>query len=200
MIGIPSAGSMRDETAESIFNAQREGFSFPTILKIERGPYIDHNQMKLVQDAKEQKATHLLLNETDIVFPHWAINELVEHEEMVIGATYNFKTLTPPGCIEVGVAPLVKLWDGDGKPRNISMEEVPVTTFKCYSVPTGFILIDMKVFDVISHPYFVNAWGGWGGMKYTGSDVYFCEQVRKAGLDVLCDPTITVGHLGSYQY
>jgi len=114
-----------------------------------------------------------------------------------VGASYNFKTLSPPNCKKQGVAPLVKMWDGDGNPREIMMEELPSTLFKCYSVPNGFMLVNMKVFDLISYPYFKNDWEGDG---FKGGDIYFCENVRKAGIDVWCDPTVTVGHIGSYTY
>ncbi len=197
MIGLPSSGSIRDGTVESVFNTQREGFLFPTILKIRNGPYIDHNQMKLVEEAREHKATHLMLIETDNVFSPWAIEQLVEQDKMVIGASYNFKTLTPPECKKEGVAPLVKLWNEDGSPRNITTEELPLSIFKCYSIPLGFVLINMSVFDLIEHPYFINI---WRGTVFTGADVHFCEKVRAAGIDVWCDPTIKVGHVGSYVY
>ena len=203
MIGLPSSGSIRDGTTESIFNAQREGFPWPTILKTESGPYIDHNQMKLVELAREHKATHLMFIETDNVFPPWAIEQLVEDDKMMVGANYNFKTLTPPGCKEVGVAPLVKLWNEDGTPRNITMEELPSSLSPVYSIPNGFMLINMKVFDLLLHPYFINIWRGsrLKGLTFTGADVHFCEKVRgEAGLDVWCDPTIKVGHVGSYTY
>jgi len=197
MLGLASSGSMRDETAESIFNAQREGFPFPTILKFKRGPYIDHNRMGLVDLAREEKATHLMFIDTDVTFAPWAIEQLVEHEKMVVGANYNFKTLSPPGAKELGVMPLVKLWNEEGNPKNITMEDLPPTLFKAYSVPAGFMLVEMKVFDLIGHPYFANT---WEGLKYTGEDVHFCEQVGKAGIEIWCDPTILIGHLGSYTY
>jgi hypothetical protein len=197
MIGLPSAGSIKDGTAESIFNAQREGFPWPTILKIKSSPYIDYNQMCLVKLAREHKATHLMFIETDNIFPPWAIEQLVDDDLMVVGASYNFKTLTPPNCKEVGVAPLVKLWDEEGKPRDIKMDELPPILFRCYSIPNGFMLVDMKVFDLISHPYFMNVWEGEG---FKGGDVYFCENVRKAGIDIWCDPDVLVGHVGSYTY
>lgn len=197
MIGIPSSGSMRDGTAESIFNTLRGGFLFPTILKIKSSPYIDYNQMCLVKMAREEKATHLMFIETDNIFPPWAIEQLVEDDKMVVGASYNFKTLSPPGAKKEEVAPLVKMWNEKGKPREITMEELPSTIFKCYSIPNGFMLVRMEVFDMISHPYFKNVWTGEG---FKGGDVYFCENVRRAGIDVWCDPTIHVGHIGSYTY
>jgi hypothetical protein len=59
------------------------------------------------------------------------------------------------------------------------------------------MLVNMKVFDLISYPYFMNVWEGDG---FKGGDVYFCENVRKAGIDVWCDPNVLVGHVGSYTY
>ena len=197
MIGLPSSGSIKDGTVEGIFNAQREGFPWPTILKTMTGPYIDHNQMKLVELARELKATHLMLIETDNVFPPWGIEQLVESDKMVVGANYNFKTLTPPGCKEVGVAPLIKLWDENGDPRNITMEELPDSLSPVYSIPLGFALIDMKVFDRIEFPYFINI---WRGKVFTEASVHFCEKVRMGGMEVWCDPTVKVGHIGSYAY
>jgi len=33
-----------------------------------------------------------------------------------------------------------------------------------------------------------------------GEDVAFCQQAAEAGLEIWCDPTITLSHIGDYHY
>ncbi len=75
----------------------------------------------------------------------------------------------------------------------------PDKPFKCYGVPTGCTLVKMSVFDKIEKPYFSFEYTKEGIMKMS-QDIYFCKKVNKAGLEVWCDPTLEVGHIGSYQY
>jgi len=67
----------------------------------------------------------------------------------------------------------------------------------------GVGLIDMRVFERIEKPYFefiTYKKGDFKGMVKIGEDGSFCEKVKKVGIDIYCDPTIAIGHLGEYEY
>ncbi len=197
MIGVASGASMSTETAKSLFSTLQFAFSFHLQLKIIKGTYIDKNRMDLVEAAREMKASHLMFVDTDMLFPPWGIEVLFSHKKMVVGGTYNFKTFALPDAKVLGPAPTVKLIGENGEPVNPEPGTLPKEMFKCYALPGGFMMVDMKVFEIISHPYFYNC---WQGDRYTGEDVYFCERVREKGMDVWCDPTIPIYHIGPYLY
>jgi hypothetical protein len=36
--------------------------------------------------------------------------------------------------------------------------------------------------------------------EFIGEDVNFCKRANEMGLEVWCDPTIRIGHIGEYLY
>jgi hypothetical protein len=77
--------------------------------------------------------------------------------------------------------------------------KVPAQPFLCYAVPTGCLLIDLSIMAQISQPWFQVTHKPDGSVDM-GEDVWFCVQVRAAGFEVWCDPTIPVGHIGDYRF
>lgn len=197
MIGMPVGRSIDIETAESIFQTLLYGFPYPIIWKYKKGTYIDKNKCDLIEIAKKAKVTHIMQIDADVIFDPFAIETLVNHGKLVVGASYNFKTFRLPDAKEWGIASAVKLFGENGEPVNPPPNGLPKELFKCYALPGGFVLIDMKVFEMIKPPYFANV---WEPTRYVGEDVYFCEKVRAKGIDVWCDPNIPVYHVGPYLY
>lgn len=199
LIAMPVGRSIDIETAESIFQTLLFGFPFQIHWKHKKGTYIDKNKCDLIEIAKEMGVTHIMQIDADVVFPPIAIEMLFNHQKLIVGANYNFKTFRMPDAQTWGPAPTVKLFGEKGEPINPPPGGLPEELFKCYALPGGFVLINMKVFEQIEKPYFKNDWNE-DCTKYTGEDVYFCEKVRKAGIDVWCDPKIPVHHVGAYLY
>ena len=61
------------------------------------------------------------------------------------------------------------------------------------ALPTGFMLIRMSCLDKMTFPYFPCEFG-------LGEDVAFCVNAQKAGIEVWCDPTLEIKHIGDYAY
>jgi hypothetical protein len=60
------------------------------------------------------------------------------------------------------------------------------------------MLVDTGVFKLIDMPWFF--FKSLGGNAFMGEDYWFCERAKEKGIEIWCDPTIAVGHLGTYQY
>jgi len=60
----------------------------------------------------------------------------------------------------------------------------------------GFMLVRKGVFERLAYPWFRPLWLEMPGgvSEFTSEDVGFCLQAKKAGLRVLVDPTVVVGH------
>jgi len=159
------------------------------------GGYVDVNRNKIVEEALKQGTTHLMFIDADMIFPETGILQLLAREKAVIGANYNVR-LDPTSPDRTG--PTVKMFDDAGKPISVRTQDLPKEPFKCYAVATGFMMIQADVFKQLAFPYF-DAYQEANGTHHT-EDVDFCRKVNEAGLEVWCDPTIQMGHIGSCTY
>ena len=149
------------------------------------------NRIQLVKLAQENRATHIMFIDHDMAFPPGDVNpieRLLSHDKDIIGAWYNFRTRgidAPP----VGT-PLTEM----------SKSETDI--FRCKIIGTGFMLINMKVFEKFDETktnYFQFGRRGDGSLAW-GEDAYFCLEAEKLGFEVWADPLVKIGHLGEHQY
>jgi hypothetical protein len=176
---------MKVQTALSLAVAVK-ATPYDITLTARKGPYTHWNRDALVQEALESNSSHLMFIDTDVVFPHDGIHKLLGHDKDIVGAMYNVKGSVPP-------LNTIKFADSKGRYATVPHEAVPKELFKCAAIPTGFMLINMQVFDKLKKPYFPC-------VPPVGEDVAFCKAAIKADIEIWCDPTIPVGHLGDYLY
>lgn len=193
LIGICTGGSVYAETVTSLIGAmdvlKEKGIG--VMLSIQIGGYVAHNRNELVRRAQADGATHLMFIDADQTFPPSGIIRLLDHDKDIVGAMYN----TRGNYDENGkLISTLKMADEEG--NLINTGKVPAQLFKCYAVPTGFMLINMRVFDDPDMPRpFFEAGEDEKGEHYT-EDVEFCKRAHAAHYDVWCSPTIHVGHIG----
>jgi hypothetical protein len=153
------------------------------------GSGISRNRNKLVEHAKEMKATHLLQIDADSVFPSDSLKRLLVHDKDIIGATTSARAGT------VG-QPMCRPCDPEDKSDVISVSLIGM----------NFMLIKMEVFDKLRLPYYadpprylVEKDPDPSLPELIAEDEYFCMTARKAGFDVLCDMKLSkeLGHIGS---
>lgn len=197
-IGICTGGSIRAETVTSLvsnmINVAQTGIMANLLVQV--GGYVDVNRNKIVEEARKAGTTHLMFIDADMIFPEDGIMRLLAHKKDIVGANYNVR-LDPTSVVLSG--PTVKMFDKKtNKVVSMSGQDFPTELFKCYSLATGFMMIDMKVFDKLEFPYF-DAYQDKNGVHYT-EDVDFCRKANESGAEVWCDPTIRMGHIGSYTY
>jgi len=166
------------------------------ILVATRGFTIAENRNYCVVQAQKNGSDYLMFVDDDMVFPEDTLETLLTHKKEVIGVN-SFSRCLPPSST-------VGMMDKDGKymhpDKHTAYEmKVPSNLFKAYFVGAGVMLIDMTVFEMIASPYFEFIYGD-NGMVLHGEDGTFCEKVKKAGMDIWCDGSITIGHLGEYEY
>lgn len=197
VIGVCSGGTMRVETVASLFTAMfryaRETDSMPNLL-FQIGGYVDINRNKIIQEAQKAQATHILFVDNDMIFPEDAILTLMNRNKDIIGANYNVR-LDPTS--EVLSGPTTKMLV-NGVPVSMMDQDFPTKIFKCYAVATGFMMVKMKVFNKLQVPYF-DAWIDENN-NHSTEDVDFCRKAGEKGFEIFCDPTIKMGHIGSYTY
>lgn len=148
----------------------------------EEGYTISENRAYCVAQARQNDCTHLLFIDDDMIFPPDTLEKLLAHSKEIVGTVYNSRRLPLSSTVEC--------FEG---------EEIKDKLFKVKAVATGIMLINLKVFDKIDKPYFdmEHHESGWTIM---GEDSWFCRQAERKGIEVWCDPTIHISHIGNYLY
>lgn len=201
-IGLPSNGFIRTETTVSLVTAVANTKGVYFRLSNPTGCYIHENREIITLEAQKHNSTHLLFVDADMGFPPDAISTLMARNKPIIGASYNYRR---PGAQKsvIRLDPN-KYKKGEFKVKDDPVEkgkkmatiEYPKEPFECLAVATGFLLIQMWVFDKLPKPwYFFEPSTAPGGM--VGEDVWFCNLARKHGIPIWCDPTIPMIHVGS---
>jgi hypothetical protein len=70
---------------------------------------------------------------------------------------------------------------------------------QCDAIATGFMLIEMSVFDSLPIPWFKL---GWHNNQYVGEDIEFCRLLLEHNIPLYLDLTVSkkLGHLGTKSY
>lgn len=195
LVGMCSGGAIQALTVNSLIDGL-SALEIPNALSIQIGGYKPHAMNNLVKDARQIKATHLLNVDCDMIFPPDAIPKLLQANKDIVGVNYRWRgnhvtqdapqsTVRFPGNEKNGY-------------RTVLEEDFPKELFECAAVGLGLTLIDMRVFDKLPFPYFRTQENEETGHRT--EDIVFCRDARKLGFEVWCDPTIKMGHLGSYIY
>jgi hypothetical protein len=182
-IGIPTTGQINSETTKSLMKLMTLPYEF--VLIFQHGAYVSQNREKIVARAKG--CDYLLFIDHDMKFKPSDIEVLIKHNKDFVAALYNEKELPLHGMFEM-------LSTEDYDDYNI-----PKELFKVEGIGLGCSLIKMSLFDKLDTPYFPMKYDK-KGIVMESEDIGFCRKVREAGLDVWCEPTLNIKHLGGYEY
>lgn len=185
-LAIVTRGEICIETAMCLMLALRET-PHEIHINFRKGTYIHELRNDAVKEARLAQADYLMFIDSDMTFPPDGIAKLLSHNKDVIGGMYNMKHLPLTNTI--------KMVDEHGK--RLSTFQIPNTIFKAHAIPTGFMLIRLDAIKLMDYPFEFDREPD-GGL--VGEDVLFCLRCQKIGVDVWCDPTIKIGHIGDYLY
>ena len=142
----------------------------------------------LVQQALDEGCSHLLMLDTDQVYPADTLKKLLSHKKDVCGVRVHRRWMPfDPIFLRGNI----------GKYKSVSEDEmysgdlIPVD-----ATGTGCLLFDMDVFLKVAHPWFEF---GLNNGKPVGEDINFCSKARQAGIEIFVDTSIEVGHLTTMQ-
>lgn len=177
-IGIPNTGSIKTQTAFCLCRVLKD-FPYEYTVLFKEGSILHANREALVQKSLDMGYTHLLFLDTDMSFDKDAVVRFLKRNKDIVGVDYKMRKL-----------PLVSTATNLKGTKGL---------IQCDSVATGFMLINIKVFKTLPHPWFF-----WEtdteGQVVTGEDYWFCRLARSKGYKVWCDLTVPVKHIGDYQY
>lgn len=134
-----------------------------------------------VQDAIDKKATHIFFVDADMNFPPDTLERLLAHEKDIVTVEYNRRQLPESQITQ----PLE--------------ERSETQLYKARVIGGGCTLIKLDIFDKLAKPWF-NFGRDASGKVVIGEDTWFARTAMDAGYDVWIDPTLKVGHIGTYIY
>jgi cellulose synthase/poly-beta-1,6-N-acetylglucosamine synthase-like glycosyltransferase len=139
-----------------------------------------------VQRAQELGADFVLFLDSDMVFPRTTLHRLLLSGKDIVGATYPKRV--PPYAMLGAAAHMPPRYEAPGL---VEMRHMP----------TGCLLIGMKVFEALSRPYFRFGFDELTG-AIAGEDYVFCDRAREAGFSVWCDAHLSqeIGHIGQQVF
>ena len=187
-IGMPVGGMVKVQTMACTIGALAQ-IGGQKQFAYRSGCYVHENRAQLVHDAERFEADYLIFVDSDMQFNGDAFAKLIELDKDVVGVNYCERKMPLTSTVK---------FDINGKPAEGKIEW-PTEPFRVRSCGTGLMAIKMHVFGKIEKPWFGYLYGE-DGVMLTGEDNWFCQQVRKAGLEVWCEPRLPVQHLGDYAY
>jgi GT2 family glycosyltransferase len=200
LIGISALDTMRCETACALAAAMK-CTPCEISLSLEIGPYVHWNRQKLLQTAIKERSTHLMFIDTDVFFQPDSVTRLLAHDKDIVGGLYNIKVMPKQNALRV--------LSITGEPIAVPATAIPRQLFDrvydpgCAFIapPTGFLLINVdRVREVGLDPLTAFDFMRRSNGDLVGEDVAFCERAHMAGLEIWCDPTVAVEHIGAYRY
>lgn len=184
-IGLPSDDFLYTDMGLSLVGIVAHGGVVFSLLN-QRGCYVHENRRHIAEVAIEHAVDYLFFMDTDIVAPPNTVLRLLSHKRPVVGATY-VKRKHPHTLLGSTIS-------GDLNLPMTGLHEMA-------ELPTGCMLIDMKVFDQIRDdgPLFrtpvING-------KTKGEDIDFSHRCLAAGVKMFVDVDLSlqVAHLGVKKF
>lgn len=144
---------------------------------------------QLVQQALESGCTHVLMMDTDQVYPSNTISKLLSYDKDVVSAIVH-RRYPPFDAILYRGEPgrYIHVSDEDILEAKNDNELIEIDATGC-----GCVLYKTEVFLKIDPPWF--EFGRDFMNNVVGEDIGFCHKLRTNGYKIYCDPTINIGHL-----
>jgi GT2 family glycosyltransferase len=206
LIAVPSFDDPAFETIISLKKLEGET-DFVHATKYKKSTYIHTARNCFVYDAVDLGANFLMFIDADMSFAPIAFNNLVKHslelDADVIGGLYVSRYDETKNIIKEIIT------DKEGFKVLHDIEKIPTfdKPFEVDGLGTGFMLINMRVFQKLDPPFFYYPNPKDFGLKEVpfpknelGDDISFCMKVRQAGMKIYCDPTFELGHVGKKVY
>lgn len=182
LVGIPSLGTMRVETATSLYymlsNTHAQYIIYTPI-----SCYLHESRNDVIRQSIRLEAEYVLFIDSDMSFPENALTTLMSRGKDIIGVNYNYRQY-PVRSITV---------------LDPTYPDSLTEPFMVRVAGTGFLLIRTAIFKNLPEPWFhFNPSSTTDPL--TGEDVWFCNLARAHNLDIWVDPTIQIGHIGTVTF
>lgn len=154
-------------------------------------PNVEEIRNSLCMQALEMNCSHLLMMDTDQVYPVDTVTRLLEHARSGLDLVYaKVHRRYPP------FDPILLRKNGEGYLPIPDEEWDAGGLVEVDRTGAGCMLISCSVFENVEWPWFniIREPVGEGKYKLTGEDFYFCDKVRAAGYRIFVDCSLEIVH------
>lgn len=188
-IGLPLTDDKVDVSFMDSFIKMRKG-NFNYLRPQYPSQNVADVRNELVKQAIMNNSTHLLMLDTDQVYPEDLVEKLIIHNLPIVGGKVH-RRYHP-------YDPILYKYDEENKRYYLTPDEVWKNTplVEVEATGTGCLMINMGVFDKLEYPWFkfLDKNETEDG-KPVGEDIYFCRKAREANIPIYVDTTANIGHL-----
>lgn len=158
--------------------------------------FLAESRNVLVKGLIEQGVDYVIFLDTDMRFPQTLFGDLMGHKLPVVAANCakRRRPISPTARKESPDDPgkLDAVWPDPERREGVE---------RIHVVGTAVMCIQTDVFFQLEYPWFHTPWHHEDG-RFIGEDLYFCAQLKKAGVPLYIDHGVSwaVGHIGQYTY
>jgi hypothetical protein len=173
-------------------------FAFPDdnlTLSMHQSAFLAESRNTLVKELLEAGSDFVVFLDSDMRFPASVLNDLCAHDLPVVAANCA-KRRRPISATARRENP-----DDPSKLDAVWPDPEVQGIEKIAAVGTAVMAIKSEVFFQIEYPWFNTPWHA-EDQRFIGEDIYFCAQLRQAGVGLYIDHALSwqVGHVGQYTY
>lgn len=185
------------------------GFSFEMVVN---QPYVETARNILVEHFLGSDCTHLLFLDSDVMFIPEQAQSLLEADRDVVCGIYPRKQIrwdVVAKQVERGL-PWEMLNHVASEPMVFPIDKTirDANPLEVTGAATGFMMIKREVFEGMSPQEYETDgrkyrwWFRLGTKegKLLGEDIYFCQEVRRAGFRIWVLPKVSLGHIGYHVH
>lgn len=159
---------------------------FESLVITPTGPApIDDIRNNLVRKAIEHNCTHILMLDTDQVYPPDVLIRLMAHDLPIVGAKVHRRFPPYDPILYRGEMPNYSMIHSDewGKGGLIEVD----------TIGGGCLLVQTEVFKTVPEPWFLYAMRE-DGKGRIGEDIYFGAKAKEHGYRIFVDCDVKIGH------
>lgn len=193
LIAVPTFESVQPATFKSIYDLDTEGFDayFEPIT----GYTVAHARNKIAERGFELGVDLVLMVDSDIVLPGDALQLLADDDVDVVSGAYMHRNPESKDAVNTNLVKLGQFnyYEQVSRDEIHEFEEAGVQLLEVKGGGLGCCLINMAVFEIISHPWF--AWRSYANGRMLSEDLHFCEKLKEADIPFHADPRVQCGHV-----
>lgn len=184
LIAIPTLDYIHVKFMESLLNLTQllneRGVDYE--VKIKSGTLVYLAREELTAYALSFEFTHVLWLDSDMVFEPEVVDDLYDTGKDFVCGIFHARRAGHQSCIFRSVTP----------PDRYHWDEYPFDTFRIKGCGMACTLMTTGVLNTIKQKYntcFMPAFA-------LGEDLAFCKRADELGIEMWCEPTVRVGHIG----
>ena len=183
LIAVPTTDYVHADFVKSLAKLQSElGRRHVAYdVEIQSGTLVYFARNRLANKAINEKYTHVLWLDSDMVFSEQIVEDLMDvGKDMVCGA---FVSRRPPygPCIYTSI-----------EKNNIrQVKDFGLRPFRVDGCGFATVLTSVELLQAVTQKYGTC----FQPTDYYGEDLAFCWRVKQLGYEIWCEPTVRVGHI-----